>query len=92
MKSNEKLYKVLVFAGWTQDKLADYMGVATTTVNSWANERSEPKGEHAELIDELYADLVAPYVCELEQKADRWAKRLLRQQIRELPEDNVCEK
>ena len=90
MKYDKKLYKVLAFSGWTQDRLADLLGVSTPTMNSWANGKSEPREEHAKAIDKLYKQLVEPYVCELEAKTDEIAKKLLKKQIRKLPEDNVC--
>lgn len=92
MKSSKKLYKVLAFSDWTQDRLADLMGVSTPSVNSWANGKSEPKGRHAEMIDEIYAKLVEPYLCELEKKADELAEKLLKRQLTDLPEDNSCDK
>lgn len=90
MKYGRKLVQVLAFSGWTQDRLADLLGVSTNALNSWVNGRSEPHEAHAVVIDELYAGLVEPYVCELEQKADALAAKLLRRQIRDLGNDDVC--
>lgn len=90
MKYNTKLYKVLVFTGWTQDKLADLMGISTPTVNSWVNSKSEPHNKHAEFIDEIYNQIVAPYICELEAKADEVEKKILKKQIEDLPDNNIC--
>lgn len=91
MRYDKKVYKLFAFSGWTQDKLADLMGVSTPAVNSWINGKKEPKGANAEMIDWLYAELVEPYVCELEAKADKIAAKLLKKQIGELKDDNVCE-
>ena len=90
MTYSKKLYKVLAFSGWTQDRLADLLLVSTPTVNSWANGNSEPHEDHAKIIDELYAKLVEPHVCELEAAADKLATQLLQQQIQHLPDDNAC--
>lgn len=90
MTYTAKLYKVLAFSGWTQDRLADLLEVSTPTINSWVNGKSEPHDEHAKAIDEIHAKLVEPYVCELEQKADELAAKLLKRQIRGLGDDNVC--
>jgi transcriptional regulator with XRE-family HTH domain len=92
MKYTTKLYKVLAFTGWTQDHLADLLGISTPTMNSWINGKSQPRQKHAELINDIYNHLVAPYICELEQKADKIEKRILKQKIKDLPNDNVCEK
>jgi transcriptional regulator with XRE-family HTH domain len=90
MKYTTKLYKVLAFTGWTQDHLADLLGISTPTMNSWVNDKSEPRKHHAEMVDEIYNHMVGPYICELEQKADEIEKKILRRKIRDLPEDNVC--
>ena len=92
MKPNQKLIKILAFSNWTQDRLADLMEVSNMTVSKWARGKRKPKGKHAEMLNTLYAELVEPYVCELEEKADEIAKRLLRQQIQALLEDNICKK
>jgi transcriptional regulator with XRE-family HTH domain len=90
MKYTTKLYKVLAFTGWTQDHLADLLDISTPTINSWVNGKSEPRQNHAAMIDEIYDHLVTPYVCELEQKADEIERKILRQKIRDLPNDNAC--
>lgn len=92
MRYRDKLVQVLAFGGWTQDRLADLFGVSNNTVNSWVNGVFEPKDGNAKMIDEIYDELVAPYTCELEAKADKIAARLMRRQIGELPENNICKK
>ncbi len=91
MSYKKKLDQVFAFSGWTADRLADLLQVSNQTVSAWANGHSEPKGEHAARLDEIYGELVAPYLCELEKKADELAARLLRRQIRGLGDDNVCD-
>lgn len=90
MRYNTKLYKVLAFTGWTQDHLADLMGISTPTVNSWINNKSEPHTKHMELINDIYNQIVAPYTCELEAKADEIEKRILKEKIEDLPDNNSC--
>ncbi|MDR1032625.1 MAG: hypothetical protein LBL84_01285 [Candidatus Nomurabacteria bacterium] len=60
-------------------------------MNSWVNGKSGPRQKHAELIDDIYNRLVAPYICELEWKADEVEKKTLQRKIKDLPNDNVCE-
>jgi len=90
MKYSKKLVQVLAFTGWSQDHLADLLGVSNNTFNSWVNGNSLPHQRNAGLIDEIYDKIVAPYICELERKADEVEKEILRQKIVDLPKDNVC--
>jgi transcriptional regulator with XRE-family HTH domain len=85
-----KLIQVLAFANWTQDHLADLLNVSNNTLNGWVNGRTEPRSAHAELIDEIWGEIVEPYVCELETRADEIEKRLLKERIKHLPDDDVC--
>jgi hypothetical protein len=41
-------------------------------------------------IDSIYADLVTPLLCEIEALADKVEKRLLKDRIEHLPDNNVC--
>jgi len=92
MKYKEKVNKLLAFSGWSQDRMADLLSVSNRTMSRWVKGRRIPRDKHAETIDEMYAELVEPFVCELEAKADALAKRMLERQIQALPDDNVCEK
>jgi transcriptional regulator with XRE-family HTH domain len=90
MRYNTKLYKVLAFTGWAQDHLADLLDISTPTINAWVNGKSEPHKKHQATIDNIYEQMVAPYVCELEQKADEIEKEILQQKIKDLAKDNTC--
>ena len=39
MKTKEKVNKLLAFSGWSQDRLADLLGVSTVSVNKWCRGR-----------------------------------------------------
>ena len=90
MKYSEKINKILAFSGWTKDHLADLTDVANGTLSSWARGDTEPKGEHAELIDMIFSKLVEPFLCDLEKRSDRIEKTILQAKIRDLPNDNMC--
>lgn len=91
MKYSKKVVQLLAFSGWTQDRLADLMGVSNNTVSAWVRGEKEPRETHAESIDWMYSELVEPYVCELEVKADKLAEKMLKEQIAGLADDNVCD-
>lgn len=91
MKYSKKLVQVLVYTNWSQDKLADLLDVSNNTLNSWVKGKSEPRQKHAELIDDIYCDIVVPYICELEELADKVEKSILRRKIKNLKNDNTCE-
>ena len=92
MKHKQKIVQILAFSNWSQDRFADLLGVGNFTVSRWLKGRSMPKERHAEIIDEMYDVLVEPYRCEMEEKADKLAEKLLRGQIAALREDNSCQK
>jgi transcriptional regulator with XRE-family HTH domain len=89
-KYSAKLVQVLAFTGWTQDHLADLLDVSNNTLNAWVNGHAEPRSAHAELVDEIWHEIVAPYLCELEVRADELERKILKRKIRELPENNTC--
>jgi transcriptional regulator with XRE-family HTH domain len=89
-KYTTKLVQVLAFTNWTQDHLADLLNVSNNTLNAWVNGRSEPHSAHAELVDKIWREIVEPYLCELETKADEVERAILRRKIRDLPKDNMC--
>ena len=90
MNYKEKIKKILVFSGWTKDHLADLVEVANGTLGSWAKGDTEPKNEHAVLIDTIFDKLVEPYLCELEKRSDAIEKTILQAKIKHLPDDNIC--
>jgi len=90
MKYKDKITKILVFSNWSQSRFANILGVNVLTINRWKRGRRVPQGDYAEIIDRLFDELVAPYACELEEKADELAEKLLNRQIDALADDNTC--
>jgi len=90
MKYNKKLEQILAFTGWSRDHFADLLDVSNNSFNSWINGHSEPRDKNKTTIDNIYDKIVVPYVCELEQKADEVEKEILKQKIKNLPDDNIC--
>ena len=54
-KYGDKLKRVLVATGWSQEVLAGKLGTSFVTLNSWANGKSEPREGAKEKIDVIYA-------------------------------------
>jgi len=54
MKYSQKLQLVRRLTSRTQEQLASELGVSFVTLNSWINDKSEPRKSKAKLIDELY--------------------------------------
>lgn len=90
MDTSKKLTKILAFTGWTQDKMSDLMDINYSTFRSWVKGDNEPREKQAKEIDRIYEEMVEPYVCELEKKADDLERRILRRKIRNLSDDNTC--
>lgn len=55
---SEKLKKLILASGFTQEKLANILDVSFVTLNSWINEKSEPRNSAKEKIDLLLVDLL----------------------------------
>ena len=55
---SQKLHEILKSAGWTQECLAQYLGVPQKTVNLWLNEKSQPRSVNVEKINAAYLDIV----------------------------------
>lgn len=71
MKIQEKLKFILKISGFTQNELSKELGVSFVTLNSWINERSEPRKKAVEKIDSLYKELTGEKIIpanELESK------------------------
>lgn len=54
MKPSAKVQAILSLDGWKQERLADELGVAQSTINRWFNENSEPRGQFRDAINALY--------------------------------------
>lgn len=57
MKYLEKIIIIMQLSGMTQEKLAQKLGVSFVTLNSWVNERSQPRPSAQKSIDQLYQKL-----------------------------------
>ena len=57
MKPSTKVQAILNLDGWTQERLAEALGVAQSSVNRWFNAKSEPRGHFRDAISELYNQL-----------------------------------
>lgn len=55
MKPSEKLILIQRLSALTQERLAEKLSVSFVTLNSWINDRSNPRAKKQVLIDELYA-------------------------------------
>jgi transcriptional regulator with XRE-family HTH domain len=88
--TKQKLTRILGISNWSRDKLADLLQVSNNSLNSWLSGTSQPHATHTANIDQIYAELVAPLLCEIETLADKVEKSLLKDRINHLPDDNVC--
>lgn len=59
MKPREKVQAILDMPDWTQLQLGERLGVNQSTVNRWLK-GSDPRGQHRDAINDLYASLTAP--------------------------------
>ena len=57
-KYSDKIKRILMATGWSQEVLAGKLGVSFVTLNSWANGKSEPRDSAKEGIDLIYADVL----------------------------------
>lgn len=57
-KYSNKLKKILIATGWSQETLASKLGISFVTLNSWVNQRSEPRDSAKEQIDLIFADII----------------------------------
>lgn len=57
-KYSNKLNKILVATGWSQETLANKLGVSFVTLNSWVNDKSEPRSSAKDSIDLICADVL----------------------------------
>lgn len=58
MNCLSQLTAILVRADWTQERLARELHVSFATLNSWVNERSQPRAKARLGIEKLYFDIV----------------------------------
>ena len=90
MNHKQKLNRILGITGWSQDKLADLMMVSNGALRRWLKGREVRQEVNITRINWLYDELVIPFLCDIEQKADDVEKTLLKTRIKSLADDNVC--
>lgn len=66
-KYSVKLKKILAASGLSQEKLAELLGVSFVTLNSWVNDKSEPREAMKEKIDIVGADFLGRDICDEEE-------------------------
>lgn len=57
MKPSAKVRAILSLDGWKQERLAEELGVAQSSVNRWFNAKSEPRGQFRDAINDIYSKL-----------------------------------
>ena len=55
---SHKLKQILSATGWSQETLASKLGISFVTLNSWVNQKSEPRNTAKDNIDLIYADVI----------------------------------
>jgi Fic family protein/DNA-binding XRE family transcriptional regulator len=58
MKYITQLKSIIKASGWSQEQIAYNLGVSFVTLNSWINERSQPRKKALLNIEKLYLDMV----------------------------------
>lgn len=76
----EKLMRILAASGWSQEGLAEKLGVSFVTLNKWVNARSQPRTGARERIDMLLAQIVGVDTVS-EQEISEAKKRAKAQKI-----------
>ncbi len=69
-KYGDKLKRVLVATGWSQEVLAGKLGTSFVTLNSWANGKSEPREGAKEKIDVIYAEVMGAEAVDAQALAE----------------------
>lgn len=90
MKYSNRLKSILHASGWSQEELAQHLHVSFPTLNSWVNERSQPRKKALETIEALYFEIVGLDTIdqtELEQK--KQAATILKTTVRSIVNDEA---
>src|SRR5665811_147374 len=58
MKYSTQLETIIKTSGWSQEQLAQNLNVSFATLNSWINERSQPRAKALLKIDRLYLSII----------------------------------
>lgn len=67
MTPTEKIRAILELDGWKQERLADELGVAQSSINRWLHGKSEARGDHRDAINDLYIRVFMPVEGEPEK-------------------------
>ena len=92
MNYKQKLARIIGITGWSRDRLADMLDVSNGTLNRWIKGRAIKQAGRADKIDFLYKELVLPFECEIEMRANAAEKKLLKARIGRLSDGAVCRK
>ncbi len=80
MTTSELLFVILKASNWSQEQLAQKLGVSFATLNSWINERSVPRKKAVARIEQLYLDIVGTEAVDeavlLEKKQQALEKKM----------------
>ncbi len=55
---SKQLKSILQASGWSQEELARHLNVSFVTLNTWVNERAEPRKKARDAIQALYFEIV----------------------------------
>ena len=90
MTPKQKLNRIMGVTGWTRKKMARLAGASEKSVWLWSKGRPVGQAVHAERIDWSYKEIVEPFVCEIEKRADEAEKKMLQREIKGLADNNIC--
>ena len=69
-KYSKKINEILNATGWSQELLASKVGVSFVTLNSWANDKAEPRESAREKLDLVYAEVMGSEAIDNERLKD----------------------
>ncbi|MBQ3413713.1 Fic family protein [Candidatus Saccharibacteria bacterium] len=69
-KYSKKLKQILTATGWSQEILAGKLGVSFVTLNSWVNEKSEPREGVRGKIEAIFADVMGSEAVDVKELAE----------------------
>ena len=73
---SEKLQKILSATGWSQETLASKLETSFVTLNSWVNQKSEPRESAKTKIDLILTDVLGKDAVEIAELKEIKAKAL----------------
>ena len=86
----QKLNRIMGTTGWTRKKMARLVGASERSVWMWSKGRPIGQVVHTERLDWLYVEIIKPFICDIEKRADVAEKKILQREIKSLADDNVC--